>query len=279
MGIPVVRWLFRLAPSVSRRAVRAKKMTPRPTGIPTPTHQKSARDSVVWHDVECGGYAADLRLWEKLADNTPGPTLDLGCGTGRVALQLARRGHSIVGLDARSDLIDVLTDRAEKLPVDAVLGDARDFELRAEFGLVLAPMQLVQLFADADERIRCLSCVTRHLSPGGLAAFAIVEEVPASIDTSPPLPDTREVDGWVYSSLPVEAIVDAGAIRVRRLRQMVSPAGKLSEELDEALLQALDASTLEREAELAGLTPAGRRAVPPTDEHVGSTVVLLEREA
>jgi hypothetical protein len=49
--------------------------------------------------------------------------------------------------------------------------------------------------------------------------------------------------------------------------------------VDEVLLQALDASTLEAEAELAGLTPAGRRVIPPTDDHVGSTVVLLEKAA
>jgi hypothetical protein len=83
----------------------------------------------------------------------------------------------------------------------------------------------------------------------------------------------------VYSSLPIEAAVDVGAIRVRRLRQTVSPAGELSEEVDEVLLQALDASTLEAEAELAGLAPAGRRVIPPTDDHVGSTVVLLEKAA
>ncbi len=102
--------------------------------------------------------------------------------------------------------------------------------------------------------------------------------MPAPIDAAPPLPDTREVDGWVYSSLPIEARVEDGEIRVRRLRQTVSPGGELSEEVDEVVLRELDASTLEAEAEAAGLRPAGRRAVPPTDAHVGSTVVLLEME-
>lgn len=238
-----------------------------------------ARDSsVVWHDVECGAYAADLPLWEELAEGVEGAVLDLGCGTGRVALHLARRGYAMVGLDVNSNLIAALTDRAEKLPVDAVVGDARELELPREFELVQAPMQLVQLLADSAERIRCLRCVAGNLSESGHAAFAIVEEMPAPVDAPPPLPDTREVDGWVYSSLPIEATVDAGAIRVRRLRQTVSPAGELSEEVDEVLLQALDASTLEAEAELGGLRPAGRRHIPPTDEHVGSTVVLLRRE-
>jgi len=253
-------------------------MTPRPTGIATSAY-RSARDiSVIWHDVECGAYAADLPLWEELSAEAEGLVLDLGCGTGRVALHLARRGHAVVGLDTSPDVILALGDRAKELPVDSAVGDVRGFELPQTFMLILAPMQLVQLFASADERKCCLECVASHLSSGGLAAFAIVESMPEPVDASPPLPDTREVDGWVFSSLPIEATVDAGAIRVRRLRQTVSPAGELSEEVDEVLLQALDASTLEAEAELAGLRPAGRRHIPPTDEHVGSTVVLLRRE-
>jgi SAM-dependent methyltransferase len=242
---------------------------------PTPPDRDA---EVVWHDVECGAYGADLPLWEELAGRISGRILDLGCGTGRVALHLARRGHAAVGLDTSPDVILALGDRAKELPVDSAVGDARGFELPETFMLILAPMQLVQLFGSADERQRCLECVASHLSPGGLAAFAIVESMPKPIDAAPPLPDTREVDGWVYSSLPIDAYVDANGIRVRRLRQTVSPAGDLSEEVDEVLLQALDASTLEGEAEMAGLQPAGRRHIPPTDEHVGSTVVLLERE-
>ncbi len=286
-GPPPDRWVFRLARSVSRRASAAKNRTPRPGGGPpgtstrvTATPTPPVRDAeVVWHDVECGAYAADLRLWEKLANEASGAVLDLGCGTGRVAVHLARRGHTVTGLDIDPALVAAFGERTRELPAAAGPGDARGFELGIEFSLVLAPMQLLQLFDGAEERQSCLSCVAAHLAAGRLAAFAIVESMPEPVDTASPLPDTREVDGWVYSSLPIEATVDDGAIRVRRLRQTVSPAGELSEEVDEVLLQALDAPTLEGEAELAGLRPAGRRVIPPTDEHVGSTVVLLEKVA
>jgi len=224
--------------------------------------------AVIWHEVECGSYVADLVLWEELAGRRGGPVLELGCGAGRVLRHLARRGHEVRGLDLDANLIAGLGD--------AAVGDARDFELDRKFALVLAPMQLVQLLADAEERGRCLECVAAHLAPGGLAAFAIVEEMPEPIDAPPPLPDAREVDGWVYSSLPIDAAVGDGEIRVRRLRQTVSPAGELREESVDVVLRALDARTLEREAEGAGLKPAGRRAIPPTDDHVGSTAVLLE---
>jgi len=232
--------------------------------------------AVIWHDAECGGYEADLQLWEELAG---GGVLDLGCGTGRVSLHLARRGHAVIGLDAEPAFVAAFNERAGQLPALAFAGDAAAFQLDSAFDLVLAPMQLIQLLAGAEQRRRCLRCVAAHLKPGGLAAFAIVERVPAPVAGPPPLPDTREVAGWVYSSLPIEAGVDADGLRARRLRQTVSPTGELEEELDEILLALIDAPTLEREAAAAGLTPAGRRAVPPTSDHVGSSVVLLRRAA
>jgi SAM-dependent methyltransferase len=232
------------------------------------------RGDVIWHDLECGAYSADLVLWEELAG---GGVLDLGCGTGRVALHLARRGHAVIGLDAEQAFVDAFNARAKQLPAFAIRGDARSFALDSVFDVVLVPMQLIQLHADAAEREACLRCVAAHLRPGGLAALAIVEGLPDPVAGPPPLPDTREVEGWVYSSLPIEAGIDADGLRARRLRQTVSPAGELSEELDEILLAMLDASALEREAGEAGLKPAGRRAVPPTADHVGSSVVLLER--
>jgi SAM-dependent methyltransferase len=235
--------------------------------------------SAIWHEVECGGYAADLPLWEELAERGGGAVLDLGCGTGRVSLHLARRGHPVTGLDNDAELTAVLGERAVELPVAVATGDARDFELGAEFALVLGPMQLLQLLQGNRERTSCLRRVRKHLEPGGTAALAIVESMPETAAEAAPLPDAREVDGWVYSSLPLGVAPDDGTIVVRRLRQTVSPLGELSEELDEVRLVLVSAAQLEAEARSVGLVPAGRRAIPATDDHVGSTVVLLEREA
>lgn len=253
-------------------ALRARASSTPPPPMPP------ARDAhVIWHEVECGAYDADLELWEELAGEHGGSILDLGCGSGRVALHLARRGQAVTALDSDTALVAALRERSVDLPLDAVVGDVRKLELGAEFALVLLPMQLVQLLSGAAERAGCLHGVAAHLVPGGLVALAIVESMPEPVDGAPPLPDTREVDGWVYSSLPVDARVGDDEIRVRRLRQTVSPDGELAEELHEIGLRGLDAATLEGEAESVGLRPAGRRAVPPTVDHVGSTVVLLEK--
>jgi SAM-dependent methyltransferase len=252
----------------------------------------NAAASAIWHDVECGSYAADLPLWEELAERGGGPVLELGCGTGRVALHLARRGHEVVGLDHDPELIEALAARASDLgpsgvgresdalgggSVKGVVADARDFELDERVALVLAPTHLLQLLPDAVQRQESLRCIAAALRPGGLLAAAIIEGMPEADGAPPPLPDVREVDGWVYSSLAVEAAVGPGEIVVRRLRQTVSPEGSLSEEPNEVRIATFSAGTLEAEAAGHGLVPAGRREIPPTSMHEGSLVVLLER--
>jgi SAM-dependent methyltransferase len=236
------------------------------------------RRTVVWHDVECGAYEADLPLWEELAEATDGPALELGCGTGRVALHLTRRGHTVVGIDSDADLIAELRERAaaEGLTIGAEQADAAGFSLDENFGLIVAPMQLIQLLPGADSRRECLMAAAAHLAPHGVIALAIVETEMTSVPPSPLLPDVRERDGWVYSSMPLGAIREGDSLLVERLRQTVDPDGHLEDSNDAVRIQMLTAAELEEEGRSAGLSPAGRRRVEPTDAHVGSTVVLLE---
>jgi SAM-dependent methyltransferase len=239
------------------------------------------RDAVAWHDVECAAYAADLPLWRELAEERGGPVLELGCGSGRVALDLAARGHRVVGVDADGALLGALAARARErgLRAETALADVRALALPRRFPLVIAPMQVVQLLGGAVGRARMLARTRDQLEPGGLAALALADPfdaVPAA-EALPPLPDVREHDGWVLSSRPVSVRGEHGQVTIERLRQAVSPAGDLREELFTVQLDALDAATLEREAQGAGLEPRGRRTVPETPDHVGSTVVLLER--
>jgi SAM-dependent methyltransferase len=235
------------------------------------------RRTVVWHDVECGAYEADLPLWEELAEATGGPVLELGCGTGRVALHLTRRGHKVVGIDSDADLIAELRERAaaEGLTIGAEQAHAAGFSLDENFGLIAAPMQLIQLLPGADSRRECLTAAAAHLAPHGVIALAIVETGMTSVPPSPLLPDVRERDGWVYSSIPLGATREGDSLLVERLRQTVDPDGHLEESNDAVPIQMLTAAELEEEGRSAGLSPAGRRRIEPTGAHVGSTVVLL----
>ena len=140
-------------------------------------------------------------------------------------------------------------------------------------------MQTLQLLESPGDRAACLRRVAAALSPGGCFAAAILEEMPPPDDSPPPLPDAREVDGWVYSSLAVEAAIGPGEIIIHRLRQTVSPDGVLSEEPNRVRIATFPAAQLEDEAAAAGLAPSGRRPIGQTDIHVGSIVVLLGKES
>lgn len=237
-----------------------------------------AEAPVIWHDVECGDYEADLPLWEDLAERCGGPILELGCGTGRVALHLARQGHRVIGLDRDQDLILELAARSRGLPVEPLWADALDFESEEQVALALAPMQFLQLLRNPESRLRCLQRVAAALQPGSLFAVAILRSPPVSTGDFPP-PDVREIDGWTYSSLPTINGMIAGRLMLRRLRQTISPEGELvAEEADRVELLWIDPEELKAESESVGFTPAGHRIVPETETHVGSAVLLLEKD-
>jgi SAM-dependent methyltransferase len=239
----------------------------------------SKTEAAIWHDVECGAYAADFKVWDELADRCGDPILELGAGTGRLAIHLARRGHRVIGLDYDEALIAAQIERAAGLPVTPLLADARGFELPEQVALALAPMQLLQMLANQAERLACLDSIAAQLLPGGRVAAAMVEGMPESEEDGEPLvPDVREVDGWVYSSLPLEAAVGPENIVVHRLRQKVAPSGELTDEPDSVTICTLTADELEAEAAEVGLVAVQRLYIEPTADHVGSTVVVLGQE-
>lgn len=233
---------------------------------------------VVWHDIECGGYTEDLGLWRALADETGGPVLDIGCGSGRVALDLARRGHAVVALDCDAELLAALADRSRALPVEVVCADAREFDLdRRDFGLVLVPMQTIQLLGGPEGRRGLLRCAHAHMAPGAVLAAALADAFEGVDDQRryPPAPDVLEVDGVVYASRPVAVHEDDGRVAIERIRETVARDGRRTADGNVVRLDRLDAPTLEREGEDAGFTALPPRDVAATDEYVSSTVVVL----
>jgi SAM-dependent methyltransferase len=241
--------------------------------------------AAIWHDVECASYDADLPLWRELAEEL-GPhaaVLDLGCGTGRVALDLAAKGHDVTGLDSEPSFTTALAARARSLGlhVRSVTGDARSFSLAGQsFELVIAPMQVVQLLGGSKGRAGMLACARRHMAPGAVLAVALADPhdgVPSDEEFAPPLPDVREEDGWVYSSTPVNVREEPEATAIDRLRQAVSPGGELDESMATIWLDRLQPGQLEAEAQGAGgFAIRPRRQVPATTDYVASTIVVLQ---
>ena len=232
---------------------------------------------VVWHDVECGGYRADLPLWRELAAAEAGPVLDVGAGTGRVALELARAGSSVLALDREPELLEALAARARAagLSVGTTVADATGFELGRRFGLVIVPMQTIQLL---PERGGFLAAARRHLEAGGLLAIAITATLEAFSELDPALlpdPDVGFAAGWRFASQPTAVRALPAATRIERVRRAFAPDGRVSEQQDAIELAHLSAEQLEAEGRAAGFAPEPVRHVAATAEHVGAEVVLL----
>ena len=244
---------------------------------------------VVWHDLECGSYRADLPVWRELAERHGGAVLDIGAGTGRVALDLARAGHRVTALDLDPDLLGVLQGRAGDLPVETVCVDARSFQLdRHDFALCLVPMQMIQLLGGSAERAAFLRCALAHLRPGGLLACAIVTELdPFDVaDGSPgPTPETAHVGETLYLSQAISVRMLPERTVIERSRRIVSldaressdgrPVGLLADERNVIELARFSSAELERDGSQVGFHPEPALVIEPTDEHVGSVVVML----
>jgi hypothetical protein len=158
--------------------------------------------------------------------------------------------------------------------VTTVGADAADFALDRRFGLVIVPMQTIQLL---PERAGFLAAAHRHLLRGGLLAVAIAAALEdfGDLDGELPPPDVAVVGDWRFASQPTAVRALPGATRIERVRRAFAPAGSVTEEDDVIELAELTVAGLEAEGRAAGFTPEPARLIAATDEHVGSQVVLL----
>jgi 2-polyprenyl-3-methyl-5-hydroxy-6-metoxy-1,4-benzoquinol methylase len=102
----------------------------------------------------------------------PATVLDAGCGTGRVAIELARRGAEVVGVDADASMLD--TARRRGPDVEWVVADLVDLDLGRTFDVVVMAGN-VPLFTAPGTNAAVVAGCARHVAPGGalLAGFQL----------------------------------------------------------------------------------------------------------
>lgn len=261
-----------------------------PPALSTQLTVPPAGAQVVWHDLECGAYRADLPLWCELAERVPGRVLEIGAGSGRVALVLAARGHAVTALERDRDLLDALRSRAGGLDVACVRADARRFDCQGPgHALCIVPMQTVQLLGGRDGRAQFLSRAHAALRPGGLLACAILGEVEPFDRTrgeEGPAPESTVVDGLRYESVPTRVAVRRRSVVIARERHIFLAPGPTApdrattrrpvhREASVVELDRVSPDGLRREATAMGFRAEADRVVPPTEDHAGSSVVVL----
>lgn len=232
----------------------------------------------VWHDLECGGYSDDLRLWRGLAARTGGPVLDVGAGTGRVALELASQGVEVVALDLAPRLLTALACRAAALPVETVCADAREFCLDRRFSLIVVPMQTLQLFGGPGGRATFLRCALEHLKPGGLLAAALADAMDCFDEEHdiPPPPETREILGVRYTSQLLEVVDERGRAAICRRREIVRADGRVETEDVVVHLDRVSPEEVTAQACRLGFITEPHLYIPESERYLGSIVVVLQ---
>ncbi len=139
------------------------------------------------------------RRWERLAaagvdphgeadlvqTYAPRSVLDAGCGTGRVAVELARRGVAVVGVDSDPDMIEVA--RAKAPGLRWILADLAELALPDRFDVVVLAGNVVP-YVDAERRAAAVAACARHVAPGGVLV--------AGFTLRPGWPDLVDYDAW-----------------------------------------------------------------------------------
>ena len=233
--------------------------------------------AALWHHLECGAYREDLPVWRALAAEAGGPVLDVGAGTGRVTVDLARRGVTVVALDIDAPLLEALERRAVGLPVATAVADAREFALRPGFALVVVPMQTLQMFGGRAGREAFLRCALDHLKPGGLLAAALADALDcfdAEHDMPPP-PEACEIAGVRYASQLLAVADEGGRAAIHRRRQVTGPGARRVARESVVRLDRVSPEEVTAEAAALGFVEEPRRWVPATERYLGSTVLVL----
>ncbi len=126
-------------------------------------------------------YSSWADFIEKIIEHNPGfeeknLVLDLGCGTGKMTLELARRGYDMTGVDSSAEMLDIARDGAEREGLDNILWlkqDMRSFELYGTVGVTVSCLDCMNHLISASDFKKCLSLVHNYLTPSGLFIFDI----------------------------------------------------------------------------------------------------------
>ena len=143
-------------------------------------------EAVALYDLVYASYDDDLSLYEEFARRGESPVLELGAGTGRVALHHARHGLRVVALDSSPRMLarlEAALDPEAARRVRLVHGDMRDFDLGGErFDLIYCALDTFEHLLTTADQLSALRCVAEHLSPGG--AFVLELRSLTAVDWS-----------------------------------------------------------------------------------------------
>jgi SAM-dependent methyltransferase len=139
-----------------------------------------------------------VAFWKQLASRVSAPVLELGCGTGRIAIPVAKSGVHVIGIDRSASMLARARQRTRRARlgsrINLVRGDIRElpFPQPAPLGLAMAPYGILQSLLNDDDLSAALSSVASVLPPGALFGVDLVADLPAWQEYR----KQRRLSGW-----------------------------------------------------------------------------------
>ena len=120
----------------------------------------------------------EIAFYHDLCKATGGPILELGVGTGRIALPLAREGLEVIGVDLHEPMLKVAQQHAMvaaplKGSLKLIQADMRNFDLKHQFPIVTIPARTLLLATTEEDQLHTLCCASKHLTTDGTLAFNV----------------------------------------------------------------------------------------------------------
>ncbi len=142
-------------------------------------------------DIEYANYDEDIPVLEAFAQRTGGPVLELGCGTGRTLIPLARSGFDITGVDMSPEMLGIAATKARAARVakrvNLIEGSYADAPLEGQFAFAYIVMNTFLHLLTQEDQLRALRHWREHLTPSGLLLIDVFQPdvaVLAGIDGS-----------------------------------------------------------------------------------------------
>ena len=138
------------------------------------------------YDLLYDDFSGDINMYWGFAERTGGHVLEIGVGTGRVAIALAQAGCNVTGIDVSEAMLAIGRGKAARLGlsehVQFVRGDMRRFDLNHRFDLAIVPLNTFMHNLTLDDQIGTLTHIARHLTPNGRLVIDLFNPDPNTPD-------------------------------------------------------------------------------------------------
>ncbi len=226
----------------------------------------------------------DVPFWRRVAAGAKGTVLELGCGTGRISLPLARAGVSLVGVDRSAPMLSRAAARASRIArtVPFVRADIRSLPFkRGRFAMVLAPYGVLQSLIRERDLRATLESVARVLRRGGTFGIDLVPDVPNWREYESRVQLVGRMRGGGRLTL-VESVRQDPARRLTTFdqRYVERRGGRTTEHAFELTFRTLSIPQMRRRLERAGFrvkTVLGDYRGQPWDARADVWILLAEK--